>query len=338
MTPMKPVLLLLCLLFGAGSLFAQFRAKSSTEAHITVNDLGTTEKKIEAFLSANQLKPVKYNRMKYLLEIDLYAEQAVLDKLVAEYRSWGYVSLEKTGMVSFEPEMAKLRDEIVQLQQQLETYRTLAVYADSNARASYLGYREKMLETEKAIYLAQAKLAEYTNGSRYNFVQLEFREESNSTMDYSSSWVNMPGVEYSHLWVEQPKAGITPSVMHGVSLKYMFNTGKSYGILGLYKNYDTKTLVNEAYLFAFGQDFYSRRMGRGQRKFLNLYTSFNAGVYILTGEEQRSASWFINPFLGLELFKNKYFLIDNKVGYFLPYKDNRDLRGLLYNVSFNFVF
>lgn len=336
MMKIKSLLLLLCLV--SGSLFAQFRAKTSTDVDITVNDLGATEKKIEAFLAANALKPVKYNRTKYHIEIELYAPQTVFDKLVGEYRSWGYISSEKTGMVSYEPEMAKLRDDILHLQQQLETYRTLAAYADSNVRSSYLGYREKMLETEKLIYQSQAKLAEYTNGSLYNFVQLDLREEANSTMDYSSSWVNMPGVEYSHLWVEQPRAGITPSVMHGVSLKYMFNTGKSYGILGLYKNYDTKTLVNEAYLFAFGQDFYSRRMGRGQRKFLNLYTSFNAGVYILTGEEQKSASWFINPFLGLELFKNKYFLIDNKVGYFLPYKDNRDLRGLLYNVSFNFVF
>ena len=150
----------------------------------------------------------------------------------------------------------------------------------------------------------------------------------------------MPGIEFSLLKIEQPEEGHSPELMSGIGLKYLFNTGKSYGIVGLYKSIDADndTEIDETYIFALGQDFYSKHMGRGQRKFFNLYTSFNAGLYISTSENQNINSWFINPFLGLEIFKNKYFLIDNKVGYFLPFENNRTQRGLLYNFSINFVF
>ena len=310
--------------------------KNSTTVDIIVNDIETMDKKITAFLQTNNLKVGKYNKSNYEIEIQINAGQKWYDSIVKEYRTWGYISSENTTVITHQPEIEKLREHIIQLQKEKSAYLSLAKYADSTSKGNYLGYIEKTIEMDKAIYQDEMKLKELESSS--NYIQISLREEPNSTMKYSSSWVNMPGLEYSHLWIEQPEAGVTPSVMHGVSLKYLFNRGKSYGILGLYKSFEANTKFNQIYTFAFGQDFYSRRMGRGQRKFFNLYTSFNAGVYILTGEEQRSASWFINPFLGVEIFKNKYFLIDNKVGYFLPYRDNRNMRGLLYNFSFNFVF
>lgn len=318
--------------------FAQRRTKNSTVTDIMVNDLALTGKKIDAFLSANQIQPGKYNRSKYYIEIQVFVSQALYDKMIAEYQGWGYVSSENTTQSTYDFDISNLKQDIAQLKSEKVTYQSLARYADSTAKGNYLAYIEKTVELDKAIAANEKKLREYENSDNLNYIQIKVTEERNSTMEYSSSWVNMPGLEYSHLWIEQPQAGVTPSSMHGVSLKYMFNTGKSYGILGLYKNYGAKTQVNEAYVFAFGQDFYSRRMGRGQRKFFNLYTSFNAGVYVLSGESQRSASWFVNPYLGLEIFKNKYLLVDNKVGYFMPYRDNRNMRGLLYNFSFNFVF
>jgi hypothetical protein len=330
--------LLITLLFLPVVSMAQQRVWSSTNTQIIVNDIPAAEKKIDGLIERHHLKPAKYSKSRYLIELQVYADQALYDSIISAYKDWGYISSENTTMTSYARETERLMAEIASYEQQRNAYLSLADYADSTKTGSYLAYREKALELDKLIMSDRTRLSEYSKGENVNYVGITVSEEYNSTMDYESSWVNMPGIEYSHLWVEQPKDGVTPQAMHGVSLKYMFNTGKSYGILGLYKNYGAATQINEAYLFAFGQDFYSRRMGRGQRKFLNLYTSLNAGVYVLSGEGQRSASWFINPFLGVEIFKNKYFLIDNKVGYFLPYRDNRDMRGLLYNVSFNFVF
>lgn len=339
--PMKTIrkfALIFLALVSCSPLFAQQRSKNATIVDITVNDLAAAEKKVSAFIAENNLQPGKYYKSKYYIEIQLFLDQEQYDKVVSQYKTWGYISNENTTQTTYEYDMQKLREDLVQLRNEKETYLSLSRYADSTAKGSYATYIEKTIGIDKAILQDEMKLKEFENASKVNYIQIKVTEESNSTMEYSSTWVNMPGLEYSHLWVEQPKSGVTPSVMHGVSLKYMFNTGKSYGMLGLYKNYEAKTKYNEVYTFAFGQDFYSRRMGRGQRKFFNLYTSFNAGVYVLTGENQRSASWFVNPYLGLEIFKNKYFLIDNKVGYFMPYRDNRNLRGLLYNFSFNFVF
>jgi len=48
--------------------------------------------------------------------------------------------------------------------------------------------------------------------------------------------------------------------------------------------------------------------------------------------------FYLAPSIGIEIYKNKYFLIDTKVNYFVPFSYNRNLRGISYNASFNFVF
>lgn len=328
-------LFIMCML--PGKTFSQHKASNSNLVDIMTNNLNQTEAKVKKYVADNKLKLSKYNRSEYHLEIQLFADSTAADKLITEYKTWGYVSSENLVKATYQSDIDKLNDEIDQLKKEKATYQSMAKYSDSTAKSS-LVYIEKTVELDKAIYQSETKLKELTNSNHITYIQIKIREEKNTTMEYSSSWVNMPGLEYSALWIEQPKAGKTPEMMQGISLKYMFNTGKSYGILGLYKNFGEKTEADQMFTLAFGQDFYSRRMGRGQRKFFNLYTSLNGGFYVLSGTDQRSSSWFINPYLGLEIFKNKYFLIDNKVGYFLPYRDNRNMRGLLYNVSFNFVF
>ncbi len=47
---------------------------------------------------------------------------------------------------------------------------------------------------------------------------------------------------------------------------------------------------------------------------------------------------FLNPCLSVYPLKNKYMLIDTRVAYFIPFSNNRNLRGLSYNAAFNFVF
>jgi len=48
----------------------------------------------------------------------------------------------------------------------------------------------------------------------------------------------------------------------------------------------------------------------------------------------------LEPHIGVELFKNKYFIIDTRVSYLFPLDKEKikEFRGLTHNLSINFVF
>jgi hypothetical protein len=113
--------------------------------------------------------------------------------------------------------------------------------------------------------------------------------------------------------------------------------------LGAYKDVSGNPLndtvrIQEMFQFSFGQDFYPKHFGRGNNKFFNLYTGYSIGGFFATSNTRSQTICNLNAYFGIELFKSRHILIDNRVGYFVPLTYNRDLRGLLYNVSFNFVF
>jgi len=125
----------------------------------------------------------------------------------------------------------------------------------------------------------------------------------------------------------------------------MFTRGKSYFNLGVYKvlNNDMldSSLNSDLFMLQFGQDFYPKHFGRGKRKFLNLYTGYQIGGFVATNNVDKSSGIVPNAniSLGLELFKSKNILIDNKASYFLPLNElNRNFRGINYGFSVNFVF
>ncbi len=312
----------------------------STKVKILMLDIEEVNVKFEKFINSNKLVPESYYKTKDVIDFTLlleYEKYIEIEKLV---ETWGYVYEKKASAVNYTEDIADIDKEIKILEKERNQYKRLIEDTNLAANEKSFDYWEKIISIEKKIENEKVTKGYLLKKHKMYSYKVYLVEDNNSTLDYGSSWINMPGVEYSLLVIEQPEVGISSSKMQGGSLKYMFNYGKTYAILGLYKNIDsnTTTEIDETYIFALGQDFYSKRMGRGQRKFFNLYTSFNVGVYISTSETQQVTSWFTNPFFGLEIFKNKYFLLDTKVGYFLPYKNNRNQRGLLYNASFNFVF
>lgn len=336
--------LILTVLIICNSLFCLSQEKNemtiSSKVELLVLDIDDVNLKVKEFISSKNLVPETFFKSKSRINLSFLLDYEAFTELEKQVPSWGYIKTNSTSSTNYQEEILEFEREIELLLKEKEQYQSLIINIDSTANDRFFKYWEKIITIEKEIsvkLLAKEKILKKHKTYRY---ELNIIEEANSTEDYSTSWINMPGIEYSLLMTEQPEQGNSPDLMNGISLKYMFNTGKSYGILGLYKSMDSDTLseIDETYIFAFGQDFYSKRMGRGQRKFFNLYTSLNTGVYISTSETQQITSWFVNPYLGFEIFKNKYFLLDNKVGYFLPYKNNRTQRGLLYNVSFNFVF
>ncbi len=180
------------------------------------------------------------------------------------------------------------------------------------------------------------------------FVTLRlFDEISFPVANSKVNFVNMPGVEVGLLRLENPRAGLSASAYRGYSIKYLFTRGKSYLNLGIYKpltanaNPRDSAFVNEVAIINFGQDFYPRNFGRGRRRYFNLYTCYQIGGFIANrNQESRNEFIFnINPGLGLELIKTKHILLDTKVSYFVPLnRESRNLRGLLAQGAFNFVF
>lgn len=326
----------------AATAIAQENNKTTiaSDVVILVNDIGKTGAKVDSFINKYKLIPVNYRKNQNEINLSLLLELDVFNDLNNIIKNWGYISSTKTNSVDYSEEIRKTDRQIKLLTDEINQYKILISKVDSSDGERYFSYSEKIINLNKEIasLIIEKKDLEELQ-IKYKYVILII-EEKNSTEKYESSWINMPGIEYSYLITEQPVKGESPEIMQGICLKYMFSTGKSYGILGLYKSAgnDTISEIDENYIFAFGQDFYSKYLGRGQRKFLNLYTSFNVGVYISSSETMKSASWFVNPFLGVELFKTKYLLLDTKVGYYMPYRNNRNQRGLLCNVSFNFAF
>jgi hypothetical protein len=125
-------------------------------------------------------------------------------------------------------------------------------------------------------------------------------------------------------------------------LKYLFTKGKSYASVGAYKSLkspsDTSRFYSELFVINFGQDFYSRHLGRGNKKMGNLYSGYTLGYMIATNDSRKSDILYLSPSVGLELFKNKYLLWDVKANYMIPFTYNRNLRGIAFNTSLNFVF
>ena len=201
--------------------------------------------------------------------------------------------------------------------------------------------------TTSALRRFRQQLTTYTTHESLTYVTLRIYDEITfPTANRAVNFVNMPGVEIGLLRLENPQAGVSARFYRGYSVKYLFTRGKSYFNLGIYKP-TTKaepadsTFITELFLINFGQDFYPRHFGRGQRKFLNLYTTYQIGGVIINRQGKEDAKFIPNGNLGigLELLKTKNILIDTKASYFLPLNSlNRDLRGLLLQGSLNFVF
>lgn len=210
-------------------------------------------------------------------------------------------------------------------------------------QADHAALWKELRGVERTLYDLEKNLQALRNARAGNRVNLQIREEETSPGEARISFVNMPGVEYGLIRIENPEKGFSASLYQGVSLKYLLTRGKTFALIGAYHNSDAipradSTTISELFFVSVGQDFYSRHFGRGANRFFNLYTGYTAGSAFATGEA--SSRWFlhVDPYLGLELFKNKYALLDNKVGYLIPLLYNRKLRGLSYCASFNFVF
>jgi hypothetical protein len=314
---------------------------TEVENEIYSIDFKSSKTKLLNYVEKNKIRIVSQKDSKDDIKIKFVLDQQKYSQYDSLIKSLGYSTSKNVNTTSNYNKYCEIQLELDYLKKKRDAYVDLIKKIDEKSE-NYLTLWNEQKLTEEKIFNKERELLKLNKRENTFTVSLDLNDETTSPEYTDVSFVNMPGVEFSYLTIETPKSGISASNYQGYLLKYLFTKGKSFGTIGVYKNNDIgktdTTAFSEMFLLGFGQDFYSRHLGRGSRKFLNLYSGYTIGGLLATGKNNKSNMFFIAPSIGLELFKNKYFLIDAKVNYFVPLSNNKNLRGFSYNTSFNFVF
>lgn len=339
---MRFISLVLFLLLGS-SLLAQYDSSFVTtevDAVIYAFDFKTAKSNLQNFAHAYAVSILNQDETRTTLNIQMRMDNATYRILDSLMNKLGYSNSKKVNTLSNLSKVNELKLELDYLKSKKESYNQLLSKLNEKDE-NYITLWNEQQKTGEKIFEKESELLNLNKKENTYTVSIELKDETTSPENTRVSFVNMPGIEYSYLDIESPKTGLSQDYYQGYFLKYLFTKGKSFGTIGVFKNNNVQsdsTVFSELFLLGFGQDFYSRHLGRGSRKFFNLYSGYTIGGLIATGKTTRQNIFFLSPSIGLELFKNKYFLVDSKVNYFVPLRNNRNLRGLSYNLSFNFVF
>ena len=312
----------------------------SLNTTIYTSFMQTASMKMKEILNNPSIQIISQSESTTKLYYEFYINETGFKQMDSLLPKIGYVSEKNITTTNNNDRTNKINLEIDYLQNKKEAYdKELLSMTEKNDR--YFSYWNEIRTIEKSIFDLKAELSSFEQDKKYE-VNLSVFDEMHDYTDSKVSWVNMPGVAFDFLMIESPKTSISAKQYMGYGIKYLFTRGKSYANIGALKEYSDElqdsTRYKELFYVGFGQDYYSKHFGRGKNKFLNLYTGYNVGGFFATGDTKKKSIIYLTPYLGVELFKNQYILIDNRVGYFVPFAENRNLRGISYSFSFNFVF
>ena len=347
LSKMKTKILLFCLalvMMASGAL-AQNRA-DSTYIDASVETYTPNFDKVsilfEQFLEQNSLRIEKKTKDYYEIKYSLVMWKNQFADLKIKLDEWKCQTIKLSETTRYiPPKKNSKKDQINELLAKIREFNESLAKAETESRIEHL---------QDLISDAKSDIREYENDireldSKNGTVVLDItlmREPTTPNASMKVRFVNMPGFEYSVFMPENPKEGISADLYNGYMLKYLFTKGKSYVTVGAFKAADVPQndtlMYSDIFNFSFGQDFYSRHLGRGGRKFLNLYSGYNIGYLAYSGKASSLKNFYISPAIGIELFKNNFMLIDTKMTYMLPFTDNLNLRGLQFAGAVNFVF
>lgn len=314
---------------------------SQTNNEVYAIDFARSRAAVLDFLISPGVKVMHQSEYNKSLNVELLLTPEAYQRYDSLVKTLGYSSSKKVDADESKTKLDELELELAFLREKRDSYSRLSEKLDPTSD-SFLSIWNEMQKTSEKIFEQERQLLAIRSSTDSYSVSLTLNDELTSPENSGVSFVNMPGVEYSFLAVESPAAGTSADYYHGYFLKYLFTKGKSYGSIGLYKNESiSKTdsvAYSELFILAFGQDFYSRHFGRGDRRFLNLYSGYQIGGMLASADTRSKYLAYLAPSIGIELFKNKYVLFDTKVSYFVPVTDSRNMRGISYSAAFNFVF
>jgi len=295
---------------------------------------------INQFITSHEIILIRQEKSSSKLYADFYLDKAGFDEFLTLIPSLGFLDHKKISSSASQKEEKSNQLELDYFHQQKKAYeeeiKNVPIGTERyNLLWDQIRFFEKQIyDTEKNMLVAKEITAFR--------IMVTVIDETIDLSNKQVSWVNMPGAQYVFYLPEIPFSEISAKQYQGYSLKYLFTRGKSFAELTTLKEFSTEISseqrFSELFMLSFGQDFYSKYFGRGQNKFFNLYTGYNLGIIFATGTSSEQFNYFLSPTIGLELFKNKYFNFDTKTEYFVPFKENKNLRGLMFKASFNFVF
>jgi hypothetical protein len=315
----------------------------STLVDISINTLDFTNHKLKLshFIESHQFQINSQDVSKAYADFNLILNDAQYKLLEDSLNTFGVLIMKKITIVNNFSRIQEIQMEIKYLTEKKNSYIELVSKLDTKSD-SYYGFWKELKLIEESIHQKDKELLNFNSQDNMFTVNIHFTEESTMPTDTKLKFVNMPGIMLSNLMLESPKLGISYPNYQGYFLKYLFTKGKSFLLAGAYKaqhqSSKDSSQFSELFILGFGQDYYSRHLGRGNRKFFNLYSGYTIGTVMISSESKKLNAAYISPSVGLELFKNKYILLDTYVSYFIPFSQNRNLRGISYNASFNFVF
>lgn len=308
---------------------------------VTAIDFANSKQNLKNFVLEKNILIQSQNETKSSVNMDLEMSTEQYQQFVSLLPSLGFIGSNVINTIDHKDEIDALDLEIKFLTQKKKNFEDVMIQHEMKSAQFESLWREKQNIEERIFNLEKQKNNLTTTHLPYS-VNITVQEEMTMPDNSRVAFVNMPGVEYSYLKIENPVDTIAASAYQGYFIKYMFTRGKSYAGVGAYKavqaNANDSTYFSELFVMNFGQDFYSRHLGRGQNKFGNLYSGYTVGYIAASNDIRKSDIFYLAPSIGLELFKNKYLLWDTKVNYFIPFSYNRNMRGIGFNTSLNFVF
>ncbi|MEN9333137.1 MAG: hypothetical protein RLY35_317 [Bacteroidota bacterium] len=340
---MKKVLPILILLSTYISSLSQKTTLTGSNVNITIIalDYNSSKSGFKTFIAENGITIHSQDESKTSINatFDLSAEQ--YGKLRNVLNNWGFISNDDITTTGYPLELEEIDLEIEFITQKKTSFEQILQQHEMKSAQYESLWREKQGLEDRIFNLKKRKSALEKNSLPFR-VSLTIMEEITSPQESKVTFVNMPGVEYSYLKIENPNDTVSSAYYQGYFLKYLFTKGKSYASVGVYQSTQKpagdSTVFSELFVMNFGQDFYSRHFGRGSNKFGNLYSGYTVGYIAASNEAKAQDIFYLAPSVGLELFKNKYILWDTKVNYLIPFSYQRNLRGFGLNTSINFVF
>ena len=281
---------------------------------VEVTNLAKTEAILNDFFKTHHIKILKQNTTQRLIRTAFTVEPNMLDSIDELVNGLGYITGKDYIYTDNEKAIQKLEDEIADL---------------TNAQ-------QKMIENK------QNQIAALKLNKDKCYISLLVSEED--MVGDAVVYVNMPGFEYGVLFTDNAMNGLSAPQYQMYSLKFLFTRGKSYFSLSIFKamNYDREdlSLYTEYFMFNFGQDFYTRHLGRGKRRYFNPYISYQVGCFLASSKELDNKFRFnVNVALGVELIKSRNFILDSKISYFMPiHKTNVNTRGIQVGIAANVLF
>lgn len=345
----KVISLFVCVIIFSLQVHAQLRQQAqsaqpgfSTEINITIlaMDFAGSVEKLNRFIRMNNAIVQSRNDNRKNVDVTLLFA-GVSTKVVEDFAdSLGIIVTKRINSINNQEKISDLKNEIVYLKANKLSYEDLMQKIDPKSE-KYTTYWSEARAIDEKIFTKEREMQLMVQRNDLFIANLRIEDDITSPERTDIAFVNMPGAEFSYLQIENPKAGISSKNYSGYFLKYLFTRGKTFAILGAYKSNTTiqdSTQWGELFVIGFGQDFYSRHFGDGNQSFFNLYSGYVIGYAYITNKTDKEDVFYLSPTIGLEIYKNKYVLWDSKVSYFVPFSYNKNLRGISYSTSFNFVF